>query len=127
MLTLLDDDVDGATISAVECCMGVISACLPTYRPIWNRYGGGRSNERVTKATSKAHSGKSTELKHLKNSEYRPGVHAGDDHGSSNHEGPYTRLGTVTDVESQWEARTPVALNNDIIVTRGFASSKTEP
>ena len=127
MLTILDDDVNGATISAVECCMGVISACLPTYRPLWNRYGGGCSNKRVTNATSKAHSGKSTELKHLKSSEYKPGVHVGDDHGNSNHEGPYTRLGTVTDVESQWEARTPVALNNDILVTRGFASSKTEP
>lgn len=120
-----DDDVDGATISAVECCMGVISACLPTYRPIWNRYGGGRSNARVTKATSKAHGTKSTELKHLKSSEHRPAVHAGDDHGSADFEGSYTRLGTVTDVESQWKAKTPVALNNDIIVTRGFASSKT--
>jgi len=105
--------------------VGVISACLPTYRPIWNRYGGGRWNERAVKATSKAYGSKPTELKHLKSSENRSWGHTGDDHGSANYEGPYSRLGTVTDVESQWKANTPVVMNNDILVTRGFASSKT--
>ena len=117
-----DDDVDGATISAVECCVGVISACLPTYRPLWNRYDGGRSNERVTKATSKVYGSKSTELKHVKSSENRAWGSTRDDHGSASCEGPYTRLATVTDVKSQWKADRPIATNKDILVTRGFAS-----
>ena len=85
--------------------MGVISACLPTYRPLWNRYGGGRSNGRVTNVTSKAYGSKTTELKALKNAERRSWSHGGDDEISANYEGSYTRLGTVTDVESQWKRR----------------------
>ena len=105
--------------------MGVISACLPTYRPLWRRYGGGRSNERVTKATSKAYGSKTTELNPLKNAENRSWSQAGDDQGSVNYEGPYTRLGTVTDVESQWKADPPRVMSKDIVVTRGFSSTKT--
>ncbi|KAL2038022.1 hypothetical protein N7G274_009242 [Stereocaulon virgatum] len=119
------DDVDSATISAVECCVGIICACLPTYRPLWNRYGGGSSNERVTKDTSKAHGSKPTELKHLKSSENRSWGNFNDNDGIANHEGPYTRLGTVTDIESQWKAGAPVVANRDILVTKGIASSES--
>ena len=102
----------------------MISACLPTYRPLWNRYGGGRPNGKITRATSKAYGSKTTELKHLKSTENKTWSLPGDDQESVTYDGPYTRLGTVTDVESQWEGG-PIATNNDIVVTRGFASSKT--
>ncbi|MCJ1455501.1 hypothetical protein MMC28_005856 [Mycoblastus sanguinarius] len=120
------DDVQGATISTIEICVGVISACLPTYRPLWNRYGGRRSNERPTRATSKAYGSKSTELKHLKSSENRSWGNTADDHESVKVEGPYSRLGNVSGVESQWKAHRREAENNEIIVTRGFASDTTD-
>ncbi|KAL9118458.1 MAG: hypothetical protein Q9187_004996, partial [Circinaria calcarea] len=35
------DNVDGATLSTIEICVAIISACLPTYRPLYKliRYG----------------------------------------------------------------------------------------
>ena len=35
----IDVDVEGTTLSAIECCVGILSACLPTYRPLWRKYG----------------------------------------------------------------------------------------
>lgn len=32
------DDVRVTTLSAIECCVGILSACLPTYRPLWRKY-----------------------------------------------------------------------------------------
>ncbi len=40
------DDVDGALVSTVECCVGIISACLPTYRLLINRLRHGHANLR---------------------------------------------------------------------------------
>lgn len=31
--------VPGITLSVIECCVGILSACLPTYRPLWRKYG----------------------------------------------------------------------------------------
>ena len=41
LMKILGDDVPAAEISTVECCVGIISACLPTYRPLlnWSRHG----------------------------------------------------------------------------------------
>ena len=39
----IDDDVEGTTLSAIECCVGILSACLPTYRPLWRKYGYART------------------------------------------------------------------------------------
>lgn len=33
------DLVTATTLSAIECCVGILSACLPTYRPLWRKYG----------------------------------------------------------------------------------------
>ena len=33
------------TLSAIECCVGILSACLPTYRPLWRKYGWTRTKQ----------------------------------------------------------------------------------
>ena len=27
----------------IECCVAILSACLPTYRPLWRKYGYART------------------------------------------------------------------------------------
>ncbi|KAF6237601.1 hypothetical protein HO173_004491 [Letharia columbiana] len=54
------DDVRGTTLSAIECCVGILSACLPTYRPLWRKYGCAR-----TKRTAIANETHPSDLKML--------------------------------------------------------------
>lgn len=35
------------TLSVIECCVGILSACLPTYRPLWRKYGYAHTKRRA--------------------------------------------------------------------------------
>lgn len=44
----LGDDVHGATLSTIEICVAIISACLPTYRPLYKLIRYGNANDITT-------------------------------------------------------------------------------
>ena len=37
-LSMLGDDVNVGIVSGVELCIGIIAACIPTYRPLFNKF-----------------------------------------------------------------------------------------
>ncbi|KAL8747315.1 MAG: hypothetical protein Q9190_000782 [Brigantiaea leucoxantha] len=118
------DDVDGATISAAECCVGIISACLPTYRPLYIRYRHGRIEARDTRATPKAYGNKSTESKHLKSLRSKSAADSNKGY-SREYGGLYKQLGNKTDVEYQSDERQMMGTSDNIFVTKTFASSNS--
>ena len=96
MITSAGDYVNPSTISGIECCIGIISACLPTYRPLYSYVHHGYG---ATEARSKAsQSGDGSLALRLMKASVQSGSSRQTEEGGSP---SYTQLGTETDISGK--------------------------
>lgn len=122
-LSLLGNNVSTAELSTIELSIGILSACLPTYRPLYNHFFGKKAAATETGRRSNGNSAVIM-MANMRNS--WPGHCKLSNKNDEDEERLYTstRLGTTTEVKGDEE--TGEKVDGEILVTKEFTAVRDD-